>query len=137
MNKKFLIPALLFFALPTAALAKPQGFYAGVHYGGIDGSPAGSGPGMNMGYQGDSGWGVHGEFTRDTLVTFGGVFGTYRTSGDVYFLAKGGVTGGRSTSGIAGGVGIGVNAGSAFNVELDANAYGDRGVANLRLSYSF
>ena len=123
--------------MPTAVMAKPQGWYAGAHYGAIDAQPASEGPGINLGYQGDGGWGVHGEFTRDTVGTFGGVFATYRTSGDIYLLFKGGAAGGRSASGLAGGLGVGGNLGSALNLELDANSYGGSGVAHLRLSYSF
>lgn len=137
MIKKIYIPVLASLIIPSLSFAKPQGLYAGVHYGGIDAIHAGSGPGVNLGFQGESGWGVHGEFTQDANKTFGGVFGTYRTSGELYFLFKGGVAGGRSASGIAGGVGVGTNIGSALNLELDANSYGGDGVAHLRLSYNF
>ncbi|MBB3060687.1 hypothetical protein [Microbulbifer rhizosphaerae] len=123
--------------LSPVALAKPEGFYAGLHAGGVDSTPSASGPGFNLGYQGNGGWGVHAEYTNDNIGGFGGVFGTYRTSGSVYFLFKGGVAGGRYANGLAGGLGAGLNLGPSLNLEADANRYGDENVAHLRLSYSF
>ncbi|MGL6161392.1 hypothetical protein [Microbulbifer sp.] len=123
--------------LPALSVAKPDGFYAGIHAGGIDSTPSASGPGINLGYQGTSGWGVHGEYTNDNIGGFGGVFATYRTAGTVYLLFKGGAVGGRYASGLGGGVGLGVNLGDSLNLETDANSYGGENTGNLRLSYSF
>lgn len=134
---KSLVLSASILVMPATVMAMPQGWYAGAHYGAVDSQPAAEGPGVNLGYQGKSGWGVHGEFTRDTVGTFGGVFTTYRTSGDIYLLFKGGASGGKSASGLAGGIGVGANLGSTLNLELDANSYGGNGVAHLRLSYSF
>lgn len=124
-------------ALPVLAMAKPNGFYAGVHYGGVDTQPVVEGPGINLGYQWDSGWGMHGEFTRDTVGTFGGVFATYRTPGNIYLLFKGGAVGGRTTDGLAAGIGAGVNLGSLLMLEVDVNSYGGDDTGHIRLSYNF
>ncbi|WP_237067701.1 hypothetical protein [Microbulbifer guangxiensis] len=122
---------------PALSQAKPSGLYAGGHFGAMDAQPSVEGPGVNIGYQVDNGWGVHGEFTRDTVGTFGGVFGTYRTAGAVYLLFKGGVAAGRSASGLGAGAGVGFDLGRAFNLELDANQFDDKTAGHLRLSYSF